>query len=91
MVTAKRRLREDLEEVNSHYREFITLSKEALKRKIQTQSMLTELKQTIQELTQQNEELTKGVEDLEVEHQRARRKTRALEGIALLAEAAKDL
>ena len=91
LAIANRILREDLEEVNSHYQELITVSKEALKRKIQTQSMLTELKQTIQELTQQNEELTKRVEYLEAENLKAKRKTQALEGIALLAEAAKDL
>ena len=51
-MNANIRLREDLEEVNSHYQELITVSKEALKIKRQTQSMFTELKQTIQELTQ---------------------------------------
>ena len=69
----------------------IIVSKEALKRKRHTQSLFTELKQTIQELTEHNEELTKRFEDLEAEHQKARRKTRALEGIVLLAEATKDL
>ena len=36
LVTANRRLREDLEEVNSHYHELIAISKEALKIKLQT-------------------------------------------------------
>ena len=90
-MTANRRLREDLEEVNSHYQELITVSKEALKRKIHTQSLFTELKQTIQELTQHNEELTKRVENLEAENLKSRRKTQDLEGISLLAEAVKDL
>ena len=49
------------------------------------------MKQAIQELTQQNQELTKRVEDLEADHQKARRKTQDLEGIALLAKATKDL
>ena len=91
LVTASRTLREDLEEVNSHYRELITVSKEALKRKRQTQSLFIELKQTIQELTQQNQEMSKRVEDLEAYHRKARRKSQALEGIALLTEAPKDL
>ena len=69
----------------------ISISKEDLKRKRQTEILFTELKQTIQELTQQNEELTKRAEDLEADHQKSRRKTLALEGIALLAEVAKDL
>ena len=33
LVTANKRLREDLEEVNSHYQELISVSKKALKRK----------------------------------------------------------
>ena len=62
-----------------------------LKRKRQTQNLYAELKQTIQDLTQQNRELSKRVEDLESDHQKTRKKTQALEVIALLAEAAKDL
>ena len=50
-MTANKRLREDLEEVNSHYQELILVSKEDLKRKRHTESQFTELKQTIQELT----------------------------------------
>ena len=52
LVTANKRLREDLEEVNSHYQELISVSKEALKRKRQTESLFTELKQNFQKLTQ---------------------------------------
>ena len=91
LVTANIKLREGLEEVNNHYQELITVSKEDLRRKRQTQSQFTELKQTIQELTHQNEELTKRVEYLEAENLKAKRKTQDLEGISLLAEAAKDL
>ena len=47
--------------------------------------------QTVQGITQQNQELSKRIEDLEVEQHRTRRKTQALEGIALLAEATKYL
>ena len=60
-------LREDPEEINNHYQELIVVSKEALKMKRQTQSLCAELKQTFQEVTQQNHELSKRVEDLEVE------------------------
>ena len=91
LVSANIRLREYLEEVNSHYQELIVVYKEALKRKRQTQSWYVELKQTIQELTQQNQELSKRVKDLEADHQKVRKKTQALEGIDLLVEAAKDL
>ena len=55
LVMANRRLGEDLDEVNSHYQELIAVSKEALKRKINTESQFTILKQTIKELQQQNE------------------------------------
>ena len=91
LVIANKRLREDLEEVDSHYQELIAVSREALKRKRQTENQFTQLKQTIQELTQQNEELTRRVVDLEANHLKGKRKTQALEGIALLAEIAKDL
>ena len=88
---ANRRLREYLEDINIHYQELIVVSKEALKRKRKTQTLCAELKQNIQEVTHQNQELSKRVEDLEAEQQRTRRKTQALEGIALLAKSAKDL
>ena len=62
-----------------------------MKRKIQTQSLYAELKETIQDLTQQNQELSNRVEDLEADHQKARKKHQDLEGIALLAETGKHL
>ena len=86
-----RRLREDIEDINTHYQELTMVSKEALKRKRQTQGKFEELNQKIQDMTQQNQELSRKVEDLEVEHQRTRRQSHALEGIALLAKATKNL
>ena len=91
LITANRRLREDLEEVNDHYQELIAVSKEALKRKISTDLQFARLKQTIRNLQQQNKELTRRLTNMEAEQQRARKKAQALDGIALLAEAAKDL
>ena len=38
LVMANIRLREDLDEVNSHHQELISVSKEGLKRKINTES-----------------------------------------------------
>ena len=67
LVMANGRLREDLEDINTHYQELIVLSKEALKRKRQTQRKFEELNQKIQDLTQHNQELSKRVEDLEAE------------------------
>ena len=49
------------------------------------------LKQTIKDLQQQNEELTRKMAEMEAEQLKARRKAQALEGIALLAKAAKDI
>ena len=91
LVIANRNLREDLEEVNSQYQEIITISREALKRKRKTKIQFTVLKQTIQDLQQHNEELTRNIADMETDQLKARRKYQALEGIALLAEAAKYL
>ena len=91
LVMANRRLREDMNEVNSHYQELIAVSKEALKRERNTESQFTMLKQTIKDLQQQNEELTRKMAEMKAEQLKARRKAQALEGIALLAEAAKEL
>ena len=91
LVMANRRFREDLDEVNSHYQELIAVSKEALKRKRNTESQFTMLKQTIKYLQKQNEELTRKMAEMEAEQLKARRKAQSLEGIALLAKAAKDL
>ena len=62
-----------------------------LKRKRQTESWFTELKQTIQDLQHHNEELTRRITDTETDQLKVRRKAQALEGIALLSEAAKYL
>ena len=91
LVMTNRRLREDIYDINTHYQELITISKEYLRRKKQTQTQFGELNQTIKDLTQQNERLSKKIEDLGAEQQRTRRKSHALEGIAVLDEAAKNL
>ena len=91
LVMENRILRENLEEVNNHYQELVTVSREALKRKRKTEGQFIMLKQTIQDLQQHNEELTKKIADMEADQLKARRKAQALEGIALLAKAAKDL
>ena len=67
LILENRRLREDLQEVNDHYQELIAVSKEVLKRKRSTDLQCTELKQTVRDLQQQNEELTKMVADMEDE------------------------
>ena len=67
------------------------MSKEDLKRKRTKDLQCTKLKQTVRDLQKQNEELTRRLASMEDEKKRARRKAQALDGIALLAEAAKDL
>ena len=67
------------------------MSKEALKRKRATDLQCAELKQTVKGLQQQNEELTRRLADMEDEQKRAKKMSQDLDGIALLAEAAKDL
>ena len=67
------------------------MSKEALKRKRAIDLQCAELKQTVKGLQQQNEELTRRLEEMKAEQKRAKKKAQALDGIALLAEAAKDL
>ena len=91
LILENRRLREDLQEVNDHYQELTTVFKEALKRKRSTDLQCVELKKTIKGLQQQNEELTKILRNMEAKQQKAKKKAQALDGIALLAEVAKDL
>ena len=91
MMMANRRLREDLQDVNEHFQELTAVSKVVLKRKITTELQCTELKKTVKDLQQKNEELTKRIADMEEEQRQSRKKVQALDGIAFLAEAAKDL
>ena len=69
LVMTNRILREDLDDINTHYQELIVVSKEALKRKRQVQSQVEELNQKVQSLTQQNEVLLKRIKSLETEQQ----------------------
>ena len=55
LVMTNRVLREDLDDINTHYQELIVVSKEALKRNIQVQSQVEELNKKFRSLTQQNE------------------------------------
>ena len=91
LMMANRRLREDLQDVNEYFQELTAVSKEVLKRKRTTDLQCTELKKTVKDLQQKNEELTKRIADMEEEQRRARKKVQALDGIDFLAEAAKDL
>ena len=50
-----------------------------------------DLEKTVKNLQQENKKLTKRITNLEQEKKKAKRKTQALDGIALLAEAAKEI
>ena len=91
LMMANRRLREDLQDVNDHFQELTTVAKEALKRKRATNLQCTELKKTVKDLQQETEELSRRLAGIEDEQKRAKKKAQVLDGIALLAEAAKDL
>ena len=91
LILSNKRLREDLQEVNDHYQELIAVSKEALKRKRTTDLHYIDLEKTIKSLQQDNEELQRKIADMEKEQKRAKKKSQALDGIALLAKATKDL
>ena len=82
-------LREDLEA--THYQELIAVSKEPLKRKREIQNQAEDLTQQVQKLSKQNEMLLNRVRSLEIEQERSKKQSHALEGIAMLAEAAKNL
>ena len=67
------------------------MSKEALKRKRTTDLHCADLKLTVDSLLKQNEELTRKLASMEDEQRRSKKKDQALDGIAMLAKAAKDL
>ena len=67
LVMTNRRLREDLDDINTHYQELIVVSEEALKRKGEIQSEAEGLNQKIQSLSQWNELLLKRIKSLETE------------------------
>ena len=67
------------------------MSKEVLKRKRATDRHSTKLEETVQDLQQRKKELIKKINDMEKKQKKSKRKSQVLHGIALLAEAAKDL
>ena len=62
-----------------------------LKRKKATDRYSTKLEKTVESLQQENEDLQKKIDDMEKKHKRAKRRSQNLDGIALLAEAVKEL
>ena len=91
LMKVNRGLIEELQDVHNHFKELLEVSKEVLKRKIITDIHCTELENTVKNLQQENRKLTKRITDLEQKEKKAKKKTQILDGIALLAEAAKEL
>ena len=91
LVMTNRILRDDLYDINTHYQEFIAVSKEVLKSKREIQSQAEDVTQKFQNLSEQNAVLLKKVRSLETEQEKSKKQSHALEGIAMLAEAAKNL
>ena len=90
-MKVNRGLIEELQDVYNHFQELSEVSKEVLKRKRATNIHCTELENTVKNLHQENKKLTKRITNLEQEKKKAKRKDQALDGIALLAEAVKEL
>ena len=91
IVNTNKILREDLEHINAHYQELIAVSKEALKRKRKMENQAENLIKQIQDLNKQNKVLSNKVKSMETKQARDKKKSHALEGIAMLAEVAKQL
>ena len=91
LMKVNRGLIEELQDVYNHFQELSEVSKEVLRRKRATDMHSTKLEKTVQDLQQRNKELIKKINDMEKKQKKAKRKSQALDGIALLAEAAKDL
>ena len=91
LFKVNRGLIEELQNVHHRFLELSEVSKEVLKRKRATDRYSTKLEETVQDLQQRNKELIKKINDMEKEQKKAKRKSQALDGIALLAEAAKYL
>ena len=90
-MKVNRGLIEELQDVHNHFQELSEVSKEVLKRKRATDMHSTKLEKTVQDLQQRNKELIKKINDMEQEQNKVKRKDQALDGISLLAEAAKNL
>jgi len=91
LFKVNRGLIEELQDVHHHFLELSEVSKEVLKRKKATDRYSTKLEKTVESLQQENEDLQKKIADMEKKHKRAKRRSQNLDGIALLAEAAKEL
>ena len=62
-----------------------------LNRKRTSDRHCKKLEKTVKSLQQENEDLQRKIADMEKKHKRAKIKAQSLDGIALLAEAAKEL
>ena len=91
LFRVNRVLVEELQDVHHHFLELSEVSKEVLNRKRTSDRHCKKLEKTVESLQQENEDLQRKIADMEKKHKRAKRKAQSLDGIALLAEAAKEL
>ena len=91
LFKVNRGLIEELQDVHHHFLELSEVSKEVLNRKRTSDRDCKKLEKTVESLQQENEDLQRKIADMEKKHKREKRKSQSLYGIALLAEAAKEL
>ena len=91
MFKVNKGLIEELQDVHHHFLQLSEVSKEVLKRKAATDRYSTKLEKTVESLQQENEDLKKKVADMERKHKREKKRSRNLDGLDLLAEAAKEI
>ena len=83
-MIANRRLHEDLEEIDISYQELISVAKEALR-------MNMVIEQQYEEIVEKNKDLHKQKQAMETEKYRLKKISQALDGLTILAKAARKL
>ena len=82
---------EELQDMHKHFLELSEVSKEVLSRKRVADRYCAKLEKTVDHLQQENEDLQKRITDMEKKDKRAKKRSRSLDGISLLVEAAKKI
>ena len=91
LLKVNKRQMDELLDVHQHFSQLSEVSKEVLKGKLATDRYIMELEKTVEQLQQENEALHQKISRLEEKHERARKRTRRLDGIDLLVKASKKL
>ena len=91
LFKVNRGLVEELQDVHQHFLQLSEVSREVLKGKVATDRYTIELEKTVEQLQQENEHLQQKITKLKKKHERTRKRSRKLEGIDLILEAAKEI